>query len=394
MIYLIVSSIFLFYSVYMLFTITAALFYKAPVYKNQGIPKHSVLIFYPAYKPGKNLVENIRKVRKEVAGFDAKIYVLSQDGDEAVNAELRKKADYLDIKSFSNFEGNAYHHALEYAVNRIGEFAKESGRIFDSVLIMDPDNKIESSSFARLLKGREGGAQVVLSRRKSSNQKSSTSIFDGVSERINDHMLRRAKNVLKLTPELAGSGMMMETGLFTRAVLGLDKKAPGMDKQLLVNMMFECENLNILFDDEAIILDEKTENDASFNRQRLRWFGNQYYNAKKFGWKLLKSGKPGMIDYAIALWRLPRSFQVLLSGLLLPIDLLLFWSGVVAFPVFTLSSVFTGLSLLIFLNEEDLLKPVISNIIPLLKTSLVNGWLVLKSQSSSIKGTFIHTRES
>ena len=394
MIYLIVGSIFLFYSAYMLITISAALFYKAPVYDQQINRNHKVLIFYPAYKPGTNLIENIRRLREEVAGFDSKIYVLSQEAEESVNTGLRKNSDYLDSKGFRDVKGNSYHHALEFAVHRISEFEVESGKKFDSVLIMDPDNHIDKESFNRLLKGRIGGAHVVLSRRKSANQKSSTSLFDGVSERINDYMFRRAKSVLKLTPELAGSGMMMETELFTRAVLGLDKKAPGMDKQLLVNMMFGCENLNILFDENAIILDEKTENEASFNRQRLRWFGNQYYNARKFGWKLLMSGNRNMIDYAIALFRPPRSFQIFISVFLLPIDLYLFWSGVIAFPVFTISAVLTGLALLVFLYKESLLESAFTNFVPVFKTSIINGWLVLKSQSSSLKGTFIHTREN
>lgn len=373
-------------------TIIASLFYKAPSYNALNKEKHSILIFYPAYKADLNLVRNISHMRNQIGNLDAKIYVLSQDSGTIIDEKLKSVSDYFDSKSFSSLKGNSYHHALEFAVNQISKYSSVRESKFDSVLIMDPDNTMESASIKRLIQGRLNGTDVALSKRASISQDESISLFDGLSERINDYMLRRAKQVLGLIPELSGSGMLLDTELFTKAVLKLDKKAPGMDKQLLINMMFGCENLNIIFDEKAIVYDEKTTDSASFNRQRLRWFGNQYYNAKKSGIKLLTSGKLSLIDYAVVLCRPPRSFQLVASIALAPIDLVLVYFSLIPLPFLTVSAVFLSLSLVIFLQKEGLLSQIVKMILPIVKTSMVNGFTVLKSLKSDTEGSFIHTR--
>lgn len=392
MIYLIVTSVLLFYSLYMLASILFALLYKAPVYKNEIGKDHTILIFYPAYKADQKLVENLSYMRSQVATINAKFYVLSQDSKIEIDHELEAFSDYFDTKSFSHLKGNSYHHALEFAVTQIEKISKEDQINFDSILIMDPDNTMNLSSIKKLIQGRIHGADVVLSKRASISQNDSISLFDGLSERLNDYMLRRSKHVLGLTPELSGSGMLVETELFTKAILKLDKKAPGMDKQLLINMMFEREDLNIIFDEEAIVYDEKTTDPTSFNRQRLRWFGNQYYNAKKFTFQLISSGKLSLIDYAIVLCRPPRSFQIVGSSALVPLDLMMFYFNLIPFPILTISTFFLGLALVIFLNKESLLLQIIKMIFPMMKTSMINGITVLKSLKSDKEGSFIHTR--
>lgn len=168
---------------------------------------------------------------------------------------------------------------------------------------MDPDNYMSISSLKRLIEFRISGVDVAISRRKSYSKDTSTSLFDGMSERLNDYMFRRSKSMLGFHPELSGSGMLMDTNLFTQAVIKLDRKSPGMDKQLLIRMMLEKSDLKISYDEDAIVLDEKTEDSEAFNRQRMRWFGNQYYCAYTFGRKLLLSRKLSFVDYGISLWR-------------------------------------------------------------------------------------------
>ena len=394
MIYLVLSVILLFYSFYMFSAMVAAMFYKPAEYPANTDFIHPVLVFYPAYKPDRNLIKNLAFMKKELIGLNASIYVLSQEGGAQINAEIKNLADYVDEKAFSHLNGNSYHHALEYAVNRISEFEKERGANFDSVLLMDPDNRMDAISVSRLIQGRKSGAHVVLSQRKSANAINATSIFDGLAERLNDYMFRRAKDVVKLTPELSGSGMLMETSLFKKAVIALDKKAPGMDKQLLINMMFGCESLLINYDEKAIVSDEKTTDAKSFNRQRLRWFGNQYYNAKKFGWKLITSGRKSLIDYAIVLFRPPRSFQILATMLFVPIDLAAFYFGMIVFPIVTISAIISACSVVLFLISEGRLKTVVKALPAMFLTSVVNGFTVLKSLKPGNQGSFIHTRNS
>jgi len=386
MMYTIIASIILFYSLYMLLTVGIGLLYTSPELK-ADVTKHSVLVFYPMYKPTERAVENLLKQKKELHEVDARLFVLAQDADADIDEKLKTMADYFRSERFSHLDGNSYHHALEYAVKEIDDFDTK----FDSILLMDPDNYMNTNSLRRLIQSRISGSGVALSRRESYSKDTSTSLFDGMSERLNDYMFRRSKSLLGFHPELSGSGMLMKTDLFTEAVLQLDKKSPGMDKQLLIRMMFAKFDLEISYDEKAVVLDEKTEDAGAFNRQRMRWFGNQYYNAWKFGWKLITSNKSALVDYGISLWRPPRSFQLVGSVLFIPFDLLAFNLGWIHAPIMTISALLSVAAVGLFLLNEGMLSKVVVKSIPLIWTSLKNGYTALKGSFNS-KGSFIHTR--
>lgn len=389
MIYIIIGGILLFYSLYMFLGILFGMFYKTPNHETSSvkISNHKLLVFYPAYRPDEKFIRTLIQQKKSLKNLDASVYVLAQQAEPAINKKIKKLADFVDSRSFSELNGNSYHHALEYAVGRMEKLGE-----WDSVLLLDPDNFMDEQSIKRLIAGRVSGNHVSLSRRKSYRQEGATSMFDGISERLNDYMFRRAKQVLGFVPELSGSGMMLNVPLFSDAVRLLDKKAPGMDKQLLIHMMLGNRDLRISFDEEAIVLDEKTNSEDQFGRQRLRWFGNQYYNAKQFGLKLLASSKMAHIDYGITLWRPPRSFQVVGTTLLLPFDLLAFWFGWTELPFIALSAILSNVAVILFLWKEGVLVQVASKSFPILKTALKNGWLAIQSMNKKNRGVFIHTR--
>lgn len=386
MIYTIIASFILFYAFYMLLTVGIGLFYKSPKLEVSN-PKHSVLVFYPIYKPSDKVIANLKKQKIEFESLNAKVFVLSQEASRSREDELNKIADYFRSEKFSHLDGNSYHHALQYAVSEIKNIEKK----FDSILLMDPDNYMSISSLKRLIEFRISGVDVAISRRKSYSKDTSTSLFDGMSERLNDYMFRRSKSMLGFHPELSGSGMLMDTNLFTQAVIKLDRKSPGMDKQLLIRMMLEKSDLKISYDEDAIVLDEKTEDSEAFNRQRMRWFGNQYYCAYTFGRKLLLSRKLSFVDYGISLWRPPRSFQVVGSIILVPIDLVAYSLNWVQAPLISFSALISTVAIGLFLLNEGMMKKVISNILPLVLTSLKNGYTAIFS-SLKTNGSFIHTR--
>ncbi len=390
MIYLIITTVFFFYALYLLLNMAAALFYTKPKLPHRGT-EHCFLLFYPAYRPDKKFVQNLERMQEELQGLNAKLYVLSQEADESINQELKQIADYFDAATFSNGEGNAYHKALQFAVGQISRFSTRQQKI-RSVLLMDPDNYTDRKSIERLLSAREEGADVVLSRRISISEEGQSSLFDGLSERINDYMMRRSKMVLGLLPELSGSGMMMDRKLFEQAVMKLDRKAPGMDKQLLINMMFSKQDLNIVFDEGALVYDEKTEDSDAFNRQRQRWFGNQYYNASVSGRQLFWSMRASMIDYAVALWRPPRSVQVLVSLLFAPIDLLLYLKGWIPAPLIAASALALIVALSVFLLNEGKWAHAFKKSLSMASISFLNAFSAFRSLLPGNSGRFIHTR--
>jgi cellulose synthase/poly-beta-1,6-N-acetylglucosamine synthase-like glycosyltransferase len=370
----------------MLLTVGIGLFYKAPHLKLSN-NDHSVLVFFPMYKPTRMAVLNLRKQKAELETKGYKLFVLSQEGSISIDNELSDVADYFRSKKFSHLKGNSYHHALQFAVNEIQFF---DGKI-DSILLMDSDNYMSINSLNRLVESRIKGSSVAISRRLSYSNNNSTSLFDDMSERLNDYMFRRSKSMLGFYPELSGSGMLMDTNLFKNAVNKLDRISPGMDKQLLIRMMFEENDLRISYNEKAIILDEKTEDSKLFKRQRKRWFGNQYYCAYKFGWKLLSSRKSSLVDYGISLCRPPRSLQIVGTVFLVPLDLFAYSLNLINAPIISFSALGCFVAIGLFLLNEGMFKKVISNIIPLVWTSLKNGYIAVDGSLNST-GTFIHTR--
>lgn len=386
MIYLLFTSVFLIYAIYMLVNIMAAFFYQPPSAK-PGQESHKMVVFYPCYRPNEQVIKNLKKQKEELNPQFQKLFVLAQEADPIIEKQLEEVADCFVAKKFSHLTGNSYHHALEFAVNYLAEL----DQAFESVLLLDPDNFIDQESISHLVSGRLSKAHVALSRRKSYAKSSSISLFDGLSERLNDYMLRRSKMVLNLIPELSGSGMLMEFELFKKAVLKLDKKSPGMDKQLLINMMFSEPELTIVYNENAMVLDEKTEDEDAFTRQRLRWFGNQYYNAFHFGAALVSSGRLSFIDYAISLFRPPRSFQLVFTTAAIPFELMAVYLGLVSFPVISVSALLANISIFLFLYKEGVLEQVIRQLIPVSATAVRNGFTALKSTIKN-NSKFIHTR--
>ena len=84
MIYVFITGIFLFYSLYTLILIISATFYKTPEYSDET-SYGKLLLFYPAYKPDKKFIENLRYMKEQVKSLNADLYVLSQDGHKDVN---------------------------------------------------------------------------------------------------------------------------------------------------------------------------------------------------------------------------------------------------------------------------------------------------------------------
>ena len=104
-------------------------------------------------------------------------------------------------------------------------------------------------------------------------------IFDAISERYNDLMLRKGKLKLGGVLEISGSAAVIDSKLFKYAINQMDDQAPGYDKNFMVNLLTGPVRLKSTFNDQMIVREEKTAEVENYEAQRLRWFGEQYYNA-------------------------------------------------------------------------------------------------------------------
>ena len=152
-------------------------------------------------------------------------------------------------------------------------------------------------------------------------------------------MLRKGKCQLDGVLEVSGSAALVKTNLFKYAINNMDQDAPGYDKNFMVKLLSSPVKLKTKFDEALIVYEEKTAAVSNYKSQRLRWFGEQYYNAF-FNLKTLLSaaflrGKLRSLDYWITLVRPPRSIQLVLSFLLMLFDVLDFQIDTLSISVFS-----------------------------------------------------------
>ena len=173
-------------------------------------------------------------------------------------------------------------------------------------------------------------------------------------------MFRAANSRLNVLPEVSGSAALIETNTFCNAIENLDSKAPGYDKNFMVQLL-TGNPVKGIFIPASKIYEEKTDDLDSFQPQRVRWFGEQYYNALFSGKKLIQAwvkGRWSALVYLIILWRPPRSTQLFIVptfGILELSAFLVSKEWFLGFPVLSVASLMIIASILIFLISHHLL---------------------------------------
>ena len=393
--YYFLSAFFLMYSIYTTIHILIATIFssnKLVNTKSLTRPTHT-LVLLPAYKPDADFPNRLSRMKTAFGSSKVSFFVVLQQSTEEMELQISELADYFThISNPIVSKGNPYHAILQLSVS-LAEAYKPS-----HLLLLDMDNEIDAISFHKL-QANAIHFDVVQGKRvaSSSNYTSTISQFDTLSESLNDSMMRASRSAFGAPIELSGSGFLIQFELFKQAVLQLDARAPGMDKNLLIQLLNIKPDLSMVFEKNALITDEKTTSSEAFDRQRTRWFGNQYFNARTQFFQLvtlaISSKRFGIFDYAISLCRPPRSFQVAVLALGSFIEILFYFIDISSVFVFLLSSIIYGVGLGLFLNQQRT-NFEFSALFGMAFMGIKNSFLAIKSLSPSLKGTFLITRNS
>lgn len=369
--------------------------YRAPEPRSSDTGEEEVTLLIPAYRVDAAFPERVQIIRKQLKAKklteNYRIYILFQHCEAEIVHKAAPFVNGFAIASFDHCAGNRYHHALRFAADQIADLWPKT----DYLLLLDPDNVPQPEAFVQFLRHLPDQPDIVQGQRIPDCADQSATGFDALSERLNDIQFRRAKSVCHLPIELAGSGMMLRFPLFRQAVQQFDTDAPGMDKNLLIQMVKLKPNLAMIYDEQIQVVDQKTADVQQLGRQRLRWFANQYFNAIRYFLPLAKlsvqSGSIGPLDYALTLARPPRSVQLVLSLTALFIELPLYFSDVIAFP-------WMVLAMFPFLIASALFMIQMRSLVPIKQLGKM-GVLVLRNIVSALRslspkwhGTFISTR--
>lgn len=387
-----------FYSAYWLATILLGIAYKKkrPTEKNENNPE--LLLILPAYKPSKIFSKVLDSIKVAISNRNIKVFVLLQDAEPHYKGLVEAYGFMVEEKSFKHLTGNSYHHALHYIKESIIISTNAGTMDPNFVMLIDKDNLLSPDFFAYIKMEVYQKYDVIQAKRTSINTDGSVSFFDTISEGLNDTMFRASKSLLGGTIEISGSGALIRTNVFLKAIDRLDGNAPGYDKNFMVQLLSADRKVRTTYLPYVQLFEEKTSEIESYNPQRLRWFGEQYYNAFYSVGKLLnaffKYGRFSAIDYLLVLWRPPRSIQILIVPILGFIEITAYaWQGYwwLGFPFLSLSSLFLFLASIIFLLKTKLLWTSLNHAMALPLLAMHNAFNARNSIKKENQGKFIHT---
>jgi len=389
----------LFYSVYWLITIVIGSQYEFEEKQGDAGVK-GLMVVIPAYNPQNRLINALEALSKMDTSFPFMSYTLLQEANEDIAKQAEDYGDIVERKNFRNVIGNPYHHVLRYISKRIDDIAASTGNEISHIILLDKDNIVSPDFLNQVLRA-ANKYDIVQGRRKAYNSANVSEKYDSISESLNDIMFRASKTKIGLPAEISGSGILFKYEMFKHAVNNLDSRAPGMDKNLMIQIITSFKDVKIGYQPSAIIFDEKTDDLTNLQNQRMRWFGNQYFNAYYYTIRLIKFGiankKMGAIDYAISLWRPPRSIHLVLLPVMTFVEVFIYlFFGTIAlwFPYFTISLFIIALATAIFLHITNNWRNAFDIAFTLPKLAINNLKSAINGTRKKNQGKFINTKHS
>lgn len=283
-----------------------------------------IAVLIPAYKEDAVILGSV--VTNLQQSYPANLYDLIVIADSFQPETLTKLSQYPIKVLPVQFEQSTVQKSISYALNALPE------NTYAIVLISDADNHMAPDFLMRINQAFRQGWKAVQGHRTAKNTNTSVAVFDAINEEINNNIFRGGQRALGLSASLIGSGMAFEPTIMKQALQQI-QTVGGYDKEL--EMLLAVAGIKIGYLQNAVILDEKVQNIAVFQRQRTRWVAAQLYFIKayfKIGIQQLFKGNWQAFNTLIKSLLLPRMILLAVLCLLAVVSLL----GTVSFQVFAL----------------------------------------------------------
>jgi len=295
-IYFLVTGYFIFCALYILVYSVAGCFYKNPAFGKATIFR-KIAVLVPAYKTDEvieELADNV--LLQDYPNFD--LIVIADSLKNDVLTRLNRKP----VKVMPFRDDN---RTKALALNTIMAQLPDD---YDIAFVLDADNLIRDKNYlSRLNDIFECGAQAVQTHRTAKNTNTVLAFLDAASEEINNHLFRRGHAALGLSSALIGSAMAFDYRLYREQMSAIT--ASGEDKELEMRLLKM--KIPIVYVDDMVVLDEKTQKADSFVNQRARWIANQVMQAKNNvgeGFRQLFRGNIDFFDKVLQHFLMPRIF--------------------------------------------------------------------------------------
>lgn len=271
-------------------------------------------VLIPGYKEDAVIVSVAKAALQQ--SYPAALYdviIIADSFQETTLAMLRQ----LPIKVVEvSFETSTKSKALNKTLSVLSDE-------YDVALILDADNIMASDFIARMNDRFNEGAIAVQGRRVAKNLDTPMAVLDAASEDINNHILCKGHQNLGFSVRLAGSAMAFDYATFKNIMTTVDAVG-GFDKEL--ELKFTQAGIQLVYDHDAHVYDEKVRKASHLTRQRSRWIAAQFHYAKQYlpkGIKaLLTKGQLDFFNKSLQMILPPRLILPVLLGLAFVISLL------------------------------------------------------------------------
>lgn len=306
---LIIECVLLFYLafnvLYLAIFSLGGIFYKTTNFRKIEVKKyHRFAVVIPAYKHDEVILNTVgHSLNQDYPKDKFDVIVIADSLKQLTIGELL----VMPIKLIQvAFEKSTKAKSLNTALGLIPD------DMYDYCLVLDVDNIMEHQFLAKINARLQDDQMIIQGHRTAKNLDSPFSILDGLSEEINNHIFRKGHVALGVSSALSGSGQAMRFIPFKEAMSGIDSAVE--DKELEYYLVRN--GISVLYENDALVYDEKVQDAKVFSSQRKRWISSQFFDFNAVFLEgisnLILKGNFDFFDKALQRVVLPR---VLLLGL-------------------------------------------------------------------------------
>ena len=304
---------------YIIFFAIMSCFYQ-PV--DTGITKRygRFLFITTATSRDQYIEETIQAVLQQK--YDKRNFEMIVVGDNLTPLQKIKLAQYPITLLCTNMEGGSKGRAQQFAINNM-----RSMKIFDSVILLDPDEIIMPDFLTEMNKMVQSGQQFFQLHRKPLTTNNDASILSATMEEINNSIFRKGHVVLGMPSALIGSAVCLNYTWFKNNIADIAVN----DEEKKLETLLIKQKIFIDYTDHICVYFHPLSSSRDIVQQRKRWMetsmGTLFNNLKQLlpsiiHWDI------DMTDKLITWLLIPR---IILMGIILTM------SAVLPFIYFTMA---------------------------------------------------------
>ncbi|MBI1182697.1 glycosyltransferase [bacterium] len=260
-----------------------------------------IAVFIPGYKEDIIICDVARDALNQQYCGHYDVVVIADSFSEETLVQLRQMPIVLKEVSFEK-------STKAKSLNTVMAALEET---YDLAVVLDADNLMAPGFLKKVNAAYQNGYTAMQGHRTAKNTDTAFARLDAMSEEINNSIFRRGHWHLGLPSALIGSAMAFEYQMYKQVMSEIDVVS-GFDKELEVQLIKR--GIKVAFLNDAVVLDEKVQNAAIFEKQRTRWLAAQVnFALKYFGEGLrnfISTGSPVLFDKALQFALLPRALTM------------------------------------------------------------------------------------